>query len=61
MAKALGLTGWSFREVEVVTTDAAPQLRLSGAVAARDAELGGVLAISLTHTDETAGAVAILR
>jgi holo-[acyl-carrier protein] synthase len=61
VAKALGLTGWSFRDVEVVATDAAPQLRLSGTVAARAAELGGELAISLTHTDELAGAVAILR
>src|SRR5215210_25452 len=61
VAKALGLTGWSFRDVEVVATGAAPELRLSGSVAARAAELGGELAISLTHTDEVAGAVAILR
>jgi holo-[acyl-carrier protein] synthase len=61
VAKALGLTGWSFRDVEVVATDAAPELRLSGTVAARAAELGGELAISLTHTHEVAGAVAILR
>ena len=61
VAKALGLTGWSFRDVEVVATGAAPELRLSGTVAARAAELGGELAISLTHTDELAGAVAILR
>ena len=47
VAKALGLTGWSFRDVEVV--------------AARAAELGGELAISLTHTDDMAGAVAVLR
>jgi len=61
VAKALGLTGWSFRDVEVVATDAAPELRLSGTVAARAAELGGELAISLTHTDDVAGAVAIVR
>ncbi len=61
VAKALGLTGWSFRDVEVVATGAAPELRLSGAVAARAAELGGELAISLTHTDDVAGAVAIVR
>jgi holo-[acyl-carrier protein] synthase len=61
VAKALGLTGWSFRDVEVVATEAAPELRLSGTVAARAAELGGELAISLTHTDDVAGAVAILR
>jgi holo-[acyl-carrier protein] synthase len=61
VAKALGLTGWSFRDVEVVATDAAPEVRLSGTVAARAAELGGEIAISLTHTDDLAGAVAILR
>jgi holo-[acyl-carrier protein] synthase len=61
VAKALGLTGWSFRDVEVVATDAAPEVRLSGAVAARAAELGGQVAISLTHTDDVAGAVAIVR
>jgi holo-[acyl-carrier protein] synthase len=61
VAKALGLTGWSFRDVEVVATDAAPEVRLSGGVAARAAELGGELSISLTHTHDVAGAVAILR
>jgi holo-[acyl-carrier protein] synthase len=61
VAKALGLTGWSFRDVEVVATDAAPEVRLSGSVAARAAELGGELAISLTHTGDVAGAVAVLR
>jgi holo-[acyl-carrier protein] synthase len=61
VAKALGMTGWSFRDVEVVVTGGAPELRLSGTVAARADELGGELAISLTHTDEVAGAVAILR
>jgi holo-[acyl-carrier protein] synthase len=61
VAKALGLTGWSFRDVEVVATDAAPEVRLSGAVAARAAEIGGELAISLTHTRDIAGAVAIVK
>ena len=61
VAKALGLTGWSFRDVEVVATDAAPELRLTGTVAARAAELGGELTISMTHTHDTAGAVAMLR
>ena len=61
VAKALGLTGWSFRDVEVVATAAAPEVRLTGTVAERAAELGGTLAISLTHTDDVAGAVAILR
>ena len=61
VAKALGLTGWSFRDVEFVATSAAPEVRLTGTVAARAAELGGEVAISLTHTDDVAGAVAILR
>src|SRR6478672_10253647 len=60
VAKALGLTGWSFRDVEVVATDAAPEVRLSGAAAARAAELGAHPRISLTHTRQTAAAVAIL-
>jgi holo-[acyl-carrier protein] synthase len=61
VAKALGLTGWSFLDVEVVATDAAPQVRLTGTVAAAAAATGGELAISLTHTHEVAGAVAIVR
>ena len=61
MAKALGLRAWSFTDVEVVATDAAPEVRLSGAAAARARELGAEPAVSLTHTDTTAGAVAILR
>jgi holo-[acyl-carrier protein] synthase len=61
VAKALGLTAWSFRDVEVVATDAAPELRLSGSVAARASELGVRASISLTHTDTTAGAVAVLE
>jgi holo-[acyl-carrier protein] synthase len=61
VAKALGLTAWSWRDVEVVATGAAPQVRLSGSVAARAAELGVEATISLTHTDTTAGAVALLE
>jgi holo-[acyl-carrier protein] synthase len=61
VAKALGLTAWSFRDVEVVATDAAPLVALTGRVAARAAELGVTAAISLTHTDTTAGAVAVLQ
>jgi holo-[acyl-carrier protein] synthase len=60
VAKALGLTAWSFRDVEVVATDAAPVVRLSGSVAARASELGVQASISLTHTDSMAGAVALL-
>jgi holo-[acyl-carrier protein] synthase len=61
VAKALGMTAWSWRDVEVVATGAAPQVRLSGSAAARAAELGAEVSISLTHTDTTAGAVALLR
>jgi holo-[acyl-carrier protein] synthase len=60
VAKALGLEAWAFRDVEVVATDTAPEVRLSGAAAARAAELGAHPRISLTHTRQTAAAVAIL-
>jgi holo-[acyl-carrier protein] synthase len=61
VAKALGMTAWSWRDVEVVATAGAPELRLSGGVAARAAELGVTASVSLTHTDSTAGAVALLQ
>lgn len=60
VAKALGLTAWSWRDVEVVATGAAPEVRLSGSAAQRAAELGVTARISLTHTQTTAGAVALL-
>jgi holo-[acyl-carrier protein] synthase len=60
VAKALALESWAFADVEVVTTGGAPTLRLSGAAAARAAELGVQPRISLTHTRTTAAAVAIL-
>ncbi len=58
MAKAVGVAGgWAFRDVEVVATEGAPEVRLSG----RIAELApGPVRISLTHTRTTAGAVAIV-
>ena len=59
-AKALGLTGWSFRDVEVVATEAAPKLRLAGSAAARARELDAEVVVSLTHTGTLAGAVAAL-
>jgi holo-[acyl-carrier protein] synthase len=58
VAKALGLSRWSFRDVEVVATPGAPEVRLTGSAAARATELGVVLRVSLTHTATTAGAVA---
>ena len=60
VAKALGLTAWSFRDVEVVATGGAPEVRLSGGVARRAEELGVRARVSLTHTDTMAGAVAIV-
>jgi holo-[acyl-carrier protein] synthase len=60
VAKALGLEGWSFAEVEVVATGTAPEVRLSGTAADRARRLGRSPAVSLTHTGDTAGAVAIL-
>ena len=61
VAKALGLTAWSWRDVEVIATGAAPKVRLSGSAGVRAAELGVTASISLTHTDTTAGAVAVLQ
>ncbi|MBA2580937.1 MAG: holo-ACP synthase [Thermoleophilaceae bacterium] len=61
VAKALGLEGWSFRDVEVVATATAPEVRLSGAAAQRARELGVSAEVSLTHTRTTAAAVALLR
>jgi holo-[acyl-carrier protein] synthase len=61
VAKALGLTAWSFRDVEVIATDAAPEVRLSGTAGARAAALGVTATVSLTHTDTVAGAVALLQ
>jgi holo-[acyl-carrier protein] synthase len=60
VAKALDLRAWSFRDVEVVATAGAPEIRLSGAAAARAEQLGSAPVVSLTHTDTTAGAVALL-
>ncbi len=59
VAKALGLEAWSFCDVEVVATGAAPEVSLRGAAAERAAALGVEVRISLTHTRTDAGAVAI--
>jgi holo-[acyl-carrier protein] synthase len=60
VAKALGLTAWSFRDVEVIATDGPPLVALRGAAARRAAQLGVTVRVSLTHTDHQAGAVAII-
>jgi holo-[acyl-carrier protein] synthase len=61
VAKALGLTAWSFTDVEVVATGAEPEVRLRGRAAERAAELGMGAQVSLTHTATLAAAVAVLR
>jgi holo-[acyl-carrier protein] synthase len=60
VAKALGLTAWSHRDVEVVATDGAPEIRLTGGVARRADELGVSVRASLTHSGAMAGAAAVL-
>jgi len=57
VAKALGLTAWSWQDIEVVRGEAGPDVRLHGKLA----ELGAQVDISLTHTGTMAGAVAVLR
>ena len=59
VAKALGLEGWAFSDVEVVATAAAPEVRLRGTAAERASERGARLSVSLTHAGGTAAAVAI--
>jgi len=59
VAKALDLRSWNFRDVEVLGTGGPPELRLHGAAAARAAELGVHVEVSLTHTRRDAAAVAI--
>jgi holo-[acyl-carrier protein] synthase len=61
VAKALGLTVWSFRDVEVLGRGGPPELRLAGRAAEKARELGVEVVVSLTHTDATAGAVALTR
>ena len=59
VAKALSMEAWSFQDVEVLGRGGPPELRLSGRTAARARELGVEVRVSLTHTDTTAGAVAV--
>ena len=59
VAKALGLDAWSFRDVEVLAGAGRPEVRLSGAAAARAERLGVCVLVSLTHTGQQAGAVAV--
>ena len=62
VAKALALRGGDWHDVEVVGGgDEPPGVRLSGSAAARAAELGVEVTISLTHSKGMAAAVALLR
>jgi holo-[acyl-carrier protein] synthase len=65
VAKALGLRYWEWREIEVVSRDAAggaPEIALHESVAARAGELGvDAVRVSLTHSRGQAGAVAIIE
>jgi len=62
VVKALALEIWNPHDVEVVREgDGAPEVRLSGRAAARASELGGSVAISMTHTRAMAGAVAVVE
>ncbi len=62
VAKALTLHAWSPHDVEVIGGGSGPPaVRLSGAAAARAAQLGATVTISLTHTDTTAAAVALVQ
>lgn len=61
VAKALDLRTWSFTDVEVLETGGAPRVRLSGRAAEVAAENGLGVRVSLTHTDQTAAAVAFVH
>jgi holo-[acyl-carrier protein] synthase len=65
VAKALGLSHWEWREIEVVSHGSAggvPEIALHGTVAARAGELGvRAVRVSLTHSRGQAGAVAIIE
>jgi holo-[acyl-carrier protein] synthase len=61
VAKALALRDGDWHDVEVLGGgDGPPSVRLSGRAAARAAELGARVEISLTHSRGMAGAVAML-
>jgi holo-[acyl-carrier protein] synthase len=60
VVKALALDAFRPQEIEVVGGgDGPPGVRLHGATAARAAALGVAVEISLTHSRDTAGAVAL--
>ena len=61
VVKALALSSWNPHDIEVLGGgDGPPSIRLAGEVARQAAELGVRVEISLTHSRNTAGAVAML-
>ena len=61
VSKALAMDAMFWREIEIVNgPNGAPEALLYGRVAARAAELGVRVQVSLTHTQTDAGAVAML-
>lgn len=60
VAKALGMTGWNFHDVEVLGGDGPPELRLHGEAAELARAQGVEVAISLTHSRRDAAAVAVV-
>jgi holo-[acyl-carrier protein] synthase len=58
VAKSLGIEGWSFTDVEVLP-GSPPAVRLSGRAERRARDLGVQVRVSLTHSRETAAAVAL--
>jgi holo-[acyl-carrier protein] synthase len=58
VAKSLGLEGWSFSDVEVIP-GSPPAVRLEGRAARRADELNLNVVLSLSHTRETAAAIAL--
>jgi holo-[acyl-carrier protein] synthase len=61
VSKALDMDVFRPREIEVVATDRAPEVALHGVVAQQARRLGVRVVVSLTHSRETAGAVAVTR
>lgn len=60
-SKALGMSGWEWRDIEIVSDGQAPTVTLHGAAAQRAAALGvTAVRVSLTHDRGRAAAVAII-
>ncbi len=57
VAKALRLQAWSWQDIEVVSGADGPRVALRGRLADLDVDVD----LSLTHTGQTAGAVAFVR